>query len=132
MQIVTAVRWGVLLVLGAALVGGCKKETPPKAETPQALPAPAPATALATADMAKTGEALFKQHCASCHPDGGNIIKPEYTLQAKSLAAHKISTPGDIVKIMRNPESGMTKFDEATIPEKDATEIALYIQNTFK
>ena len=130
MQIVTAVRWGVLLVLGAALVGGCKKETPPKAETPQALPAPA--TTSATADMAKTGEALFKQHCASCHPDGGNIIKPEYTLQAKSLAAHKISTLEDIVKIMRNPESGMTKFDEATIPEKDAMEIARYIQNTFK
>ena len=130
MQIVTAVRWGVLLVLGAALVGGCKKETPPQAETPQALPAPA--TAPAAADMAKTGEALFKQHCASCHPDGGNIIKPEYTLQAKSLAAHKISTPEDIVKIMRNPQPGMTKFDEATIPEKDAMEIARYIQNTFK
>jgi len=128
MQIVTAVRWGALLVLGAALIGGCKKETPPKAEAPQVSPVTAPATA----EMAKTGEALFKQHCAACHPDGGNIIKPDFTLQAKSMAAHKINTPGDIVKIMRNPASGMTKFDEATIPEKDATEIAQYIQNTFK
>ena len=130
MHIVTAVRWGALLVFGAALIGGCKKETPPKAEAPQASPAVAPAPA--KPEMANTGEALFKQHCAVCHPDGGNIVKPEYTLQAKSLAAHKISKPEDIVKIMRNPEAGMTKFEEATIPEKDATEIAQYILNTFK
>ena len=128
MQIVTVARWGALLMFGAAAIGGCKKETPPKAEAPQAAPAAAPAQP----EMAKTGEALFKQHCAVCHPDGGNIVKPEYTLKAKSLADHKISTPEAIVKIMRNPESGMTKFDEATIPEKDATAIAKYIMDTFK
>jgi len=128
MQIVTAARWGALLVFGAALVGGCKKETPPKAEAPQAAPASAPAQP----EMAKTGEELFKKHCAACHPDGGNIVKPEFSLKAKSMAEHKISTPEAIVKIMRNPEPGMTKFDEATIPEKDAMEIAKYIQNTFK
>ena len=25
------------------------------------------------------GEALFKQHCSSCHPDGGNIVNPQKT-----------------------------------------------------
>jgi cytochrome c6 len=26
-----------------------------------------------------SGEAGFKQHCAICHPDGGNIINPQKT-----------------------------------------------------
>lgn len=26
-----------------------------------------------------SGEALFKEHCASCHPDGGNILNPRKT-----------------------------------------------------
>ena len=30
---------------------------------------------------AETGETIFKAKCASCHPDGGNIIKPKETLK---------------------------------------------------
>ena len=32
---------------------------------------------------------------------------------------------------MRNPGPGMTKFDEKTIPEKDAHKIADYILKTY-
>jgi cytochrome c6 len=79
-----------------------------------------------------TGEALFKQHCAVCHPDGGNTVKPEYTLHGKALKKHNITKPEDIVKKMRNPGPGMNMFDEKTIPEKDAMAIAEYVLNTFK
>jgi cytochrome c6 len=78
------------------------------------------------------GEELFKQHCAGCHPDGGNIIDPKYTLHKKDLKAHRITKPADIVTIMRNPGPGMTKFDKKTIPDKDAQRIAGYILKTFK
>ncbi len=130
MQILHALRWGALLVFGAALLGGCKKETPQKTEAPQTVTAPLPASS--QPEQAKTGEALFKQHCAVCHPDGGNIVKPEYTLHGKALTMHKITKPEDIVKVMRYPEQGMTRFDETAIPDKDAAEIARYILDTFK
>jgi cytochrome c6 len=80
----------------------------------------------------KKGEALFKQHCSMCHPDGGNIINAQKTLSAKDRSSNKIEKPEDIVRLMRNPGPGMTTFDEKTIPDKEAMEIARYIQATFK
>jgi cytochrome c6 len=80
---------------------------------------------------AKSGEALFKTHCAVCHPDGGNIINPEFTLHKKDRERHEVKTAADIVKKVRNPGPGMTKFDKATIPDKDAKKIAEYILKTF-
>jgi len=78
------------------------------------------------------GEALFKEHCAVCHPDGGNIINGKFTLHKKDLEAHGIMKASQIVGKMRNPGPGMTKFDEKTISGKDATKIANYILKTFK
>ena len=77
------------------------------------------------------GEALFKQHCAACHPDGGNIVNPLKTLHKKDRDANGIKTSSDIVGKMRNPGPGMTQFDEKTIPDKDAVAIAGYILKTF-
>src|SRR5512135_3428157 len=84
------------------------------------------------AEKGKTGEELFKENCAVCHPDGGNIVNPKDTLHKKDLVANKITKPADIVKKMRNPGPGMTKFDKKTIPDKDAKKIAEYILKTFK
>jgi len=123
----------MILIVSVSFIVGCKKETPQKAEVPQALPAEQPAsmTAHAPQTEVKTGEELFQSNCATCHPDGGNIVKPEFTLHSKSLKAHNITKPSDIVKIMRNPNPGMTKFDETMIPDKEATEIAEYILKNF-
>lgn len=78
------------------------------------------------------GAKLFQQHCASCHPDGGNIIKPALTLRKKDMDAHGIKTADAIVGKMRNPGPGMTRFDAKTISDKDAKEIAEYIRKSFK
>ncbi len=80
----------------------------------------------------KSGEALFKEHCSMCHPDGGNIINPKKTLHKKDRDANNIKKAEDIVKKMRNPGPGMTKFDKKTVTDKDAKEIAGYILKTFK
>ncbi|MEW6001242.1 MAG: c-type cytochrome [Nitrospirota bacterium] len=84
------------------------------------------------ASKGKTGEELFKQHCSVCHPDGGNIVNPKKTLHKKDLDANNIKRLQDIVKIMRNPGTGMTQFDRTTISDKDAKKIAEYILKTFK
>jgi len=78
------------------------------------------------------GEAKFKEHCAVCHTDGGNIVNAKKTLHKKDLMASNIKTESDIVKVMRKPGPGMTTFDAKTISDKDAGEIAKYILTTFK
>ncbi|MGZ8460709.1 MAG: c-type cytochrome, partial [Candidatus Deferrimicrobiaceae bacterium] len=70
--------------------------------------------------------------CAACHPDGGNIIKPAVTLHKKDMDAHGVKTADDIVGKMRNPGTGMTRFDTKMISDKDAKEIAQYILTAFK
>ncbi len=77
------------------------------------------------------GEALFKANCSPCHPEGGNIVNPAFTLKKKDREAHGVKTAKDIIGKMRNPGPGMTKFDTATIPDKGAKEIAEYILKTF-
>jgi cytochrome c6 len=119
-----------VLAISVMFMEGCKKKTPEKTETPQT--APAAETAAAPPAQANSGEALFKKHCAVCHPDGGNIINPKKPLHAAALASANITKPADIVKIMRNPGPGMTKFDATTIADADATAIAEYVLKAFK
>lgn len=78
------------------------------------------------------GESLFKQHCSVCHPDGGNIINPGKTLHKKDREGNNVKTVKDVINRMRNPGPGMSKFDEKTISDKDAKEIAEFILKTFK
>jgi len=80
----------------------------------------------------KSGDTLFKQHCASCHPNGGNIINPKKTLSKKDREANGIKSKDDIVKYMRKPGPGMTSFDDKAISDKAAQELAEYIHKTFK
>ena len=78
------------------------------------------------------GEAKFKEHCALCHPEGGNIVNPVKTLHKKDRDEHGVKSEADIVKLMRKPGPGMTAFDAKTVSDKDAGEIAKYIFKTFK
>jgi cytochrome c6 len=78
------------------------------------------------------GEAGFKQYCAVCHPDGGNIMNPQKTLHKKDLDANTVRKAEDIIKLIRKPGPGMTPFDANTVSDKEATEIANYILKIFK
>lgn len=87
-----------------------------------------------------SGESLFKEHCAVCHPKGDNIVNPKKTLHKKDLEANNIKTAEDIVKKIRNPGplpthpqgwAGMKRFDQRTIPDENAMKIAEYVLKTF-
>jgi len=92
-----------------------------------------PTAGLSAAEKKESaGAKLFQQHCAACHPDGGNIIKPALSLRKKDLDAHGVKTADDIVGKMRNPGPGMTRFDAKTVSDKDAKEIAQYILQAYK
>jgi cytochrome c6 len=77
-------------------------------------------------------KAEFKEHCASCHADGGNIVNPAKTLKKASLQKSGIKTIQDIVAVMRKPGPGMTAFSKKEIPDKEAQAIAKYVLTTFK
>lgn len=72
-----------------------------------------------------SGEAIFNAKCASCHPDGGNIMKPAATL--KGLKDTK-----KIVAQVRKGGGGMPAFDAKAISNADAKLLAGYIVKTFK
>lgn len=129
------VTLAVLAISVSGLAGCKKKESPQTTEAPVTTTAPAaPAPAgPPSADTGLTGEQLFKQYCAACHPDGGNTVNPNKTIKAQDLAARSnITKPEDIVKVMRNPGPGMNKIDEATLSDKDARKIGEYVLATFK
>jgi cytochrome c6 len=71
------------------------------------------------------GEAIFKAKCASCHPDGGNIINPKETLKG-------LKDPKMITSKIRKGGGGMPVFDAKTITDADSKAVAAYIIKTFK
>lgn len=86
----------------------------------------------ASSANAASGEALFKQHCAICHPAGGNIVNPKLTLHKKDLDRQGIKDAEGVVKYLRKPGPGMPAFDAKTIADQDAKAIADYVLKTFK
>lgn len=84
------------------------------------------------AEKGQSGEAEFKEHCSMCHPNGSNIVNPAKGLHKAELMANNVRSATDIVKKMRNPGPGMTRFDAKTIPDADAIAIAEYVLKTFK
>ena len=74
---------------------------------------------------AETGEAIFKAKCASCHPDGGNIMNAKKTI--KGIKDTKIVT-----KKIRAGGGGMPGFDAKAVSDADAKSVADYIVKTFK
>ncbi|MBT1072439.1 c-type cytochrome [Pelotalea chapellei] len=79
-----------------------------------------------------SGEKEFEKHCASCHPDGANTINQNKPLKKESLKKNGITNWQGIVAVMRQPGPGMIKFDQQTIPDKEARAIAEYVLKTFK
>lgn len=106
-------------------VVGCSKEASQK---PVASTATAPGTQVPVLD----GEILFKQYCSSCHPDGGNVNDPKMNLHGSAMRANRITTPDDVVRIMRQPISRMIRFDATMLPDREARAIAEYVLKTFK
>jgi cytochrome c6 len=74
---------------------------------------------------ANSGETIFKAKCASCHPDGGNVIKPKATLKG-------IKNSKKIITQVRKGGGGMPAFDAKAISDADAKLLADYIMKTFQ
>jgi cytochrome c6 len=78
------------------------------------------------------GKKEFAEHCAVCHPNGGNTINKMKPLNSKTLKANDVKSAKDIIGKIRNPGPGMTMFEEKTISNNEAKAIAEYILTNFK
>jgi cytochrome c6 len=119
----------VIGTLAVGFLAGCSRESSKKNKSDQA--AKNIQGAAEKVGSAQSGEVLFKQYCSSCHPNGGNVSDPSRPLYGSALRRNHITTPEDIVRIMRNPLSRMIRFDESTISDKDAQIIAKYVLKSF-
>lgn len=79
-----------------------------------------------------SGAALFRLHCAGCHPDGGNTVNPRKTLKRADREANGIRTAADVAAFIRNPGVGMPRFTAGMIPADEARAIGAYVVATFK
>lgn len=115
----------IAVALALALVSGCSEQTEQTQKTPAA-------GSPVTSTGGKTGEELFRERCASCHPDGGNTINPRKTLHRGILAAHGIKDSADIVDVIRKPGPGMVSFDDDILSDAEAQLIADYVLTEFR
>ena len=107
-SIVRLSRW----LMGFLVVGvfvGCLGVT--SAVYPQAAQA---ATEMATPD----GSALFAVHCASCHPQGKNIIRRGKSLQQRALKRYGYDTEAAIAQIITQGKPPMSSYGERFSPEE--------------
>jgi len=78
------------------------------------------------------GKKEFEEHCAVCHPGGGNTINSAKTLDKRTREANGVKNVKDIIGKMRKPGPGMSTFDKRAIPDNEAKAIADYVVKTFK
>ena len=58
-----------------------------------------------------SGESLFKNNCAGCHINGGNIIRRSKNLKISSLKRNGIDNPEAIAKIARQGVGIMSGYE---------------------
>ena len=59
-----------------------------------------------------SGKVLFRNHCAGCHLNGGNIIRRSKNLKIASLKKNGIHDPESIAKIARQGVGIMDGYKE--------------------
>ena len=59
-----------------------------------------------------SGKVLFRNHCAGCHINGGNIIRRSKNLKIASLKKNGIDDPESIAKIARQGLGIMDGYKE--------------------
>ena len=69
------------------------------------------------------GRETFAMNCSPCHPQGGNLIKPEKTIKGSK----KLTNPKALLEWIRKSVASMPVFPAARISDKQAEELYLYI-----
>lgn len=77
----------------------------------------------ASQKQVSAGEAVFQQNCSVCHPDGGNLIKPDKPIKGST----KLKNLKTFIGYIRSPYSPMPAFPASKISDQKAQELYDYI-----
>jgi len=87
-----------------------------------------PSKAQATPDRYKAGERIFLANCSACHPQGGNVIKPNKPI----INAPAIKELKTFVVWIRKPVAPMPVFGQSQISDQQADELYRYIVHVLE
>jgi mono/diheme cytochrome c family protein len=84
--------------------------------------------AQATPEQYKAGERIFLAHCSACHPQGGNVIKPQMPIHGSPL----LKDLKTFIKWIRHPDPPMPAFGPSQISDQEAGELYHYVVNVLE
>jgi uncharacterized membrane protein len=76
----------------------------------------------------KAGERIFLANCSGCHPQGGNVIKPQVPI----INSPKVRDLKTFVGYIRKPIAPMPVFNQSQIPDQQADELYHYIVSVLE
>jgi mono/diheme cytochrome c family protein len=79
--------------------------------------------AQATPEQYRAGERIFLANCSACHPQGGNVIKPQMPIHGST----RLKDLKTFIKWIRHPDPPMPVFDQSQISDQQADELYQYI-----
>ena len=81
----------------------------------------------AAAGTSRGGAALFAGNCASCHPNGGNIITPGLPLKG----APELSNYARFRSLVRQGRGPMPAFPASRISDSELRELYRYVRSAY-
>lgn len=76
----------------------------------------------------EAGEKLFTAKCASCHPNGGNVIDPSKPIKGSPM----LQDLNTFVAWLRHPKAPMPTFSASTLSREECRELFAYIKNVLE
>ena len=70
----------------------------------------APAWGASTDVVLQRGGALFENHCAGCHLNGGNVIRRNKPLKRQDLLREGVKSAADVARIAANGKGQMSGY----------------------
>jgi uncharacterized membrane protein len=81
-----------------------------------------PSKAQATPEQYKAGERIFLANCSACHPQGGNVIKPQMPIHGSP----RLKDLKTFVGWIRHPVAPMPVFSPSKLSDQEAGELYQY------
>ena len=82
----------------------------------------------ATPETYKTGERIFLANCNSCHPHGGNVVKPQKPLRGSP----KLKDLKTFIGQIRHPVPPMPVFSPSKLSDEQAGELYQYVVHVLE
>jgi uncharacterized membrane protein len=82
----------------------------------------------ATPERYKAGEMVFLANCSACHPQGGNVIKPQQPIHGSP----KLKDLKIFIAWIRHPDPPMPAYSPTKVSDQEAGELYQYVVHALQ